>query len=213
MGKKPKINFIKICGITDPQTAVACANSGADAIGLVFFKKSPRYVSENDALLICQALPSNIITTGVFVDEDFNFIMNRVKKMSLKAVQLHGNENPELIIQLQSNNVIVIKTIFFERKPYFKNAHLYSQASYLLAECGKGVLPGGNAKEWNWSKILQIKTELPVILAGGLNTTNINDAISNLEISGVDVSSGVELSSGIKDLNKVSKFIKAIKSQ
>ncbi|MCK5311412.1 MAG: phosphoribosylanthranilate isomerase [Desulfobacteraceae bacterium] len=209
--KKNKINLIKICGLTDPKNALACVNAGADAIGLVFFKKSPRHISDKKALEICKVLPTDIITTGVFVDEDFNFIMDKVEKLPLKAVQLHGNENPELIDALRANNVIVIKCLFAKRTPYLKNAHFYQNASYLLAECGKGTLPGGNAETWNWSDIAQINTKLPIILAGGLSPSNINNAINQADISGIDVSSGVESSPGIKDLNKVTHFIEQIK--
>ncbi|MCK5099375.1 MAG: phosphoribosylanthranilate isomerase [Desulfobacteraceae bacterium] len=212
MIKRNKIKFIKICGLTDPEAALACVHAGADAIGLVFFKKSPRHVSDEKALEICQALPSNIITTGVFVNEDFNYIIGKVEKLSLKAVQLHGNEEPELIDALRAKNVMVIKGLFAKRNPYLKNAYLYKNASYLLAECGKGVLPGGNAETWNWSEIAQIDTKLPIILAGGLSPSNVNNAINQVDISGVDVSSGVESTPGIKDLNKIAHFIKQVKA-
>ncbi len=212
MFNNKRIEFIKICGLTDPATALECVKAGANAIGLVFFEKSPRNVSEKKALKICKRLPSNIITTGVFVDENYNFIIDKVKKLSLKAVQLHGNENPKLIDDLRAKNVIVIKGIFAKKEPYLKNAHLYKNASYLLAECGKGVLPGGNAEVWNWSDIAQINVNLPIILAGGLNPSNINNAIKKTDISGVDVSSGVESLPGIKDLDKVKTFIKQVKA-
>ena len=112
MTKRKKIELIKICGITDPKTALACVNFNANAIGLIFFKKSPRHISDEQALKICQTLPTNIITTGVFVDEGFDFINDKIEKLSLKAVQLHGNESPELIADLRTKDVIVIKAIF-----------------------------------------------------------------------------------------------------
>ncbi len=212
MKTEPKIEFIKICGLTDPKTALECVQSGANAIGLVFFKKSPRNVSDEKALTICKILPSNIITTGVFVDEDFNFIIDKIEKLSLKAVQLHGNESPQLIADLRAKNVIVIKALFEKRKPYFTDAKLYNQATYLIAECGKGVLPGGNAEVWNFSDIVQINSNIPLILAGGLDPSNINNALSMVNVAGVDVSSGVESSPGIKDLNKVRNFINKVKT-
>ncbi|MCP3953571.1 MAG: phosphoribosylanthranilate isomerase [Desulfobacterales bacterium] len=212
MNNKQKIEFIKICGLTDPKTALGCVQAGANAIGLVFFKKSPRHVSDEKALSICQILPKNIITTGVFVDESFDFIMDKIEKLSLKAIQLHGNENPKLIDDLRAKNVLVIKALFSKRKPYFADAHLYSQASYLIAECGKGVLPGGNAEVWNFSDIAGIDSNIPLILAGGLDSSNINNALKVVNVSGVDVSSGVESSPGIKDLNKVTNFINHVKA-
>jgi phosphoribosylanthranilate isomerase/indole-3-glycerol phosphate synthase/phosphoribosylanthranilate isomerase len=207
-----KIELIKICGIKDPKTALACVELGASHLGLVFFQKSPRYVSDKEAFAICQVLPDHIITTGVFVDNDFSFILDKIEKFSLKAVQLHGNESQELIADLRGKNIIVIKAIFVKRKPYFKNAYLYNHASYLLAEYGNGVLPGGNAEVWNFSNIEQIDTNLPIILAGGLDPTNINNVLNMINIAGVDVSSGVEFSPGIKDLDKVANFIHQVKA-
>jgi phosphoribosylanthranilate isomerase len=212
MADKKKIEFIKICGVTDPKTALECVKFNAHAIGLVFFKKSPRHLSDEQALAISEVLPNNIITTGVFVDKNFDFISDKIDKLSLKAVQLHGNESPDLISALRTKDVIIIKAVFAKKKPYFQDAYLYNQASYLLAECGKGILPGGNAETWNYTDIAQIKTDLPVILAGGLDPFNINNALNMVSVSGFDVSSGVESSPGIKDLNKVENFINQIKS-
>jgi phosphoribosylanthranilate isomerase len=208
---KKRIEFIKICGLTDPENALACAIAGANAIGLVFFKKSPRNVSEIKALEICKNLPSDIITTGVFVDESYDFIVNKIKRLSLKAVQLHGNEEPELIDALLGQNVIVIKALFAQKKPFLQDSQLYRNATYLLAECGKGVLPGGNAETWNWSDTAKIDAKVQIILAGGLTPSNINIAINKANIDGVDVSSGVESSPGLKDLNKVEDFIKQVR--
>jgi len=212
MIKNNNIKLIKICGLTDPETALVCAQAGADAIGLVFYRKSPRNVSDEIALTICQDLPDKIITTGVFVNENFNFIMEKVRKCSLKAVQLHGNEKPKLIADLKAEGLIVIKGIFANKEPFFKQANLYKNASYLLAECGKGVLPGGNAKAWNWQEISRIDTKLPIILAGGLDPSSIHKVKNQVNVAGFDVSSGVESSPGIKDIKKVVNFIKNTRS-
>ncbi len=209
---KKKIKFIKICGLTDPDNALQCVNAGANAIGLVFHEKSPRHISDKKAETICRNLSSDVTTTGVFVDKNYNFIMKKVNRLSLKAVQLHGNENPQLINDLRAQNLIVIKGIFSKKQPYFKDAHVYKHASFLLAECGKGILPGGNAETWNWADISTIKGGLPIILAGGLDPYNIQNIINQINISGVDVSSGVETCPGIKDLAKVRQFIQQVKN-
>lgn len=204
--------FIKICGLTDPSAARECVALGADAIGLVFYKKSPRCVTAEKAAAISRALPSDTLITGVFVNETYRFIMEKVKQLHLKAVQLHGRESPALISQLRSRGLIVIKGVFAARPPCFEEAGRYREAACLLAECGKGPLPGGNAETWNFSTVSRIAAELPVIIAGGLNTANIKQALRDADPFGVDVSSGVESSPGIKDMAKVETFITQVRS-
>jgi len=200
---------IKICGLTDIKQAVNCALAGADAIGLVFFKKSPRNISEDLAAEISKALPENKTAVGVFVNESFDFIMNKVKKCSLDAVQLHGNEKPELVKQLRAENIHVIKALYMKSEPFIRNADLY-EASSLLIECSKGVLPGGNALTWNFSEVKNIRTDKPLIIAGGLSPLNIYEAIKSAIPDAVDVSSGVESTPGTKDINKAKSFIKIV---
>lgn len=207
--KKP---WIKICGLTRKENALGCANLGADAIGLVFYKKSPRDLSIENAKIITDALPDHIYTIGVFVDEPYDRIMQVVNGCNLKGVQLHGNESPQLVEQLKSENLIVIKALFAARQPFLHECNLYQAASYLLVEYGKGVLPGGNAETWNYEILKTVKSNTPLILAGGLDTQNVVQAIQSASPSAVDISSGVEKSHGIKDLKKVESFIKAVRS-
>ena len=204
--------WIKICGLTDPENAIGCANLGADAIGLVFFDKSPRNVSIQKAVRISNALPDHILTIGVFVDASYEAIMEKVNQCALKGVQLHGNEPPELVDRLLEKNLLVIKALFATKEPFLTQASKYKNASFFLIEYGKGSLPGGNAESWNYEQALQLKTKTPVILAGGLHPDNICQAIKTARPAGIDVSSGVEKSHGIKDLNKVESFITRINS-
>ncbi len=206
------IPFVKICGLTDPLEAIECVKSGADAIGLVFYDKSPRSVSIDKAVEICQCLSQDVVLTGVFVNEDYNFIMERVDACSLKAVQLHGSESPELVRELSSSGVMVIKALFAEKKPYLKDAALFTDASAFLVECGMGNLPGGNAERWDWQMAKQVEADCALVLAGGLTPDNVVKAIKLASPDGVDVSSGVEISYGRKDLKKVKQFIKNVKS-
>ncbi|SDT98212.1 phosphoribosylanthranilate isomerase [Desulfobacula phenolica] len=208
-----KIPWIKICGLTDIENALGCANLGADAIGLVFFEKSPRNVSVKRAAQISNALPDHILTIGVFVNESYEGIMEKVNACGLKGVQLHGNEPPELIDDLLKENLVVIKALFATREPFITQAPLYQKASFLLVEYGKGTLPGGNAESWDYELSLQletnrsVETSTPLVLAGGLHPDNICLAIKTAKPAAVDVSSGVEKTYGIKDLNKVNAFI------
>ncbi|WP_299982583.1 phosphoribosylanthranilate isomerase [Desulfobacula sp.] len=215
MIKKPlqKTPWIKICGLTDPENALECANLGADAIGLVFFEKSPRNVSIQRAAQISNALPDHILTIGVFVDESYDGIMEKVNQCALKGVQLHGNEPPDLVNRLLEKKLLILKALFATKEPFLTQAPRYKNASFFLVEYGKGTLPGGNAESWNYELSLQLKCKTPVVLAGGLHPGNICQAIKAAKPSAVDVSSGVEKSYGIKDLNKVESFITRVKSR
>ncbi|MBF0412344.1 MAG: indole-3-glycerol phosphate synthase TrpC [Desulfamplus sp.] len=209
--------FVKICGLTTLEDALACVKAGADAIGFIFYPKSPRYISPDAVGEITKKLPEHIITTGVFVDEDYKTIMRVVKASSIKAVQLHGNETPELVRQLADDGLIVIKALFAGKDPHLSKAHLYDDAHAILVEYGKGVLPGGNGEIWNWELATEAsntnnnKKELRIIIAGGINPENIEKAIDTANPWGVDLSSGVEFSPGKKDIEKVKKFISQIK--
>jgi len=197
---------IKICGITGVKDALSCAELGADAIGIVFYPKSPRFVTDDGAREICFALTKGIKRVGVFVDETFASIMQKVEKCGINAVQLHGNEPPQLVGSLRKENLIVIKALFLENKPALEEAKDYD-ASAFLVECGKGALPGGNALSWDWEKAKKISGKYPLILAGGLTPENVSQAVSLCLPDAVDVSSGVESAPGIKDIEKVKLFI------
>jgi len=200
---------IKICGITGVDDAVKCASIGANAIGLVFYPKSPRFVTDDRAREICLALPDVIRKVGVFVDESYYSIMQKAEKCGINAVQLHGNEQPRLACDLLKENITVIKALFYSKKPVFEDAVNY-EASAFLAECGKGVLPGGNALSWDWEKAKSISGKYPLILAGGLTPENVSRAVSLSLPDAVDISSGVESAPGIKDIEKVKLFISRV---
>ena len=200
---------VKVCGLTSVEQALSCAEFGANAIGCVFFQKSPRNLSEIQAKEISMALPSEVKTVGVFVDESFLNIMHKVEFCRLSAVQLHGRESPDLVSKLCKENLLVIKALFTERKPTLDEAEIY-EASAFLVECGKGVLPGGTAIEWDWGKVKSFGCKYPMILAGGLAPENVFRAVSASMPDAVDVSSGVESAPGQKDHVKVKSFLKAV---
>lgn len=204
--------LIKICGLTRPNNALACARAGADAIGLVFFEKSPRSLSMDQALAITRILPPQILCCGVFVDESFERIMDRVDGCGLKGVQLHGNESPALVAKLAAENLVVIKTLFATKTPFLAQADLYPSASFLLVEQGGGRLPGGNAKVWDYGLCDNVNLPRPMMLAGGLCCENIQEAIGLARPRAVDISSGVEKTPGLKDMEKVKTFIRLARS-
>jgi phosphoribosylanthranilate isomerase len=216
MKKKQKINEkqnipqVKVCGLTNQDEAAGCVSLGADAVGCVFFSKSPRNVSLDQAKKIVHALPSHAKAVGVFVNESFDGIMRAVEHCGLHAVQLHGQEPPELTEMLYQKGLTVIKALFMEKDPMVSKASDYRAAAYLV-ECGKGELPGGNAVSWAWEDAMEFGEKQTLILAGGLTPENISIAISSALPDAVDVSSGVESSPGRKDLDKVAAFIRAVK--
>ena len=201
---------IKICGLTNTGEAVKTAAAGADAIGLVFFKKSPRYVKPEKAKNICADLPDSVTTVGVFVNEPFNSIMDIVSTSNLRAVQLHGNEPPKFVRQLTDQGLIVIKGLYMEVQPSISQVSTYNASAYLV-ECTRGELPGGNAMTWNWEDAAEFGNNNPMVLAGGLSPANVASAISKSMPDAVDVSSGVERSPGKKDIHKIIQFIKAVR--
>ena len=201
---------IKICGITQVDHAICCAELGADAIGCVFYPKSPRHLTEKKAREISDVLPDHVTSVGVFVGKTYQEIMEKVEICNLRAVQLHGNESPELVQRLRSENLIVIKALFIDGTPSLEDVKSYDASGYIV-ECSGGPLPGGNALAWNWDKAKALGSEHPLILAGGLSPENVKQAIQESMPDAVDVSSGVESSPGIKDFNKIRTFIDTVR--
>jgi phosphoribosylanthranilate isomerase len=201
---------IKICGLTREDEAVRCAEIGADAIGCVFFQRSPRNVSLEQAKKITRSLPPDVKPVGVFVNDSYDKIMRTVDLCGLHTIQLHGQESPQLVKTLLDNGLTVIKALFMEKAPLLSKSPDYGAHAYLV-ECGKGKLPGGNAVSWAWEDAMAFGGKRPLILAGGLTPENISTAIFSARPDAVDVSSGVESSPGRKNLDKVASFICAVK--
>jgi phosphoribosylanthranilate isomerase len=200
---------VKICGLTRVEEALACARAGARAIGCVFYPGSPRAVNAALAAEIRRALPAETAGVGVFVDESFKNIMRIIDRTGLGAVQLHGDEAPELVELLRREGLFVIKALFAHRPPGFAEAERFP-ASAFLVECGQGPLPGGNAQSWAWGDAKLLAQRHPLILAGGLAPGNAASAVRAAGPDAIDVSSGVEASPGRKDLRKVNQLIAAV---
>ena len=199
---------VKICGLTRTGEAAACAEAGAHAIGLVFYERSPRYVRPEAAREIRRAIPDGIACVGVFVDASVDAVLNTAHTAGLSAVQLHGSESPEAAARLAAEGLLVIKALFAERVPGLDRAPDYAPVA-VLVECGRGVLPGGNALVWDWGRAAEVGNEHPLVLAGGLTPDNVAAAIVAARPDAVDVSSGVELAPGRKEIDQVRAFIRA----
>jgi len=202
---------VKICGITREEDASACVSLGVDAIGLVFYPPSSRHVSREQARCITKLIPGHILTVGVFVDESAETVKTIVEYCGLRAVQLHGVESPSTAEAIKKMNVKVIKAIFMNGTPEPSEMVNYNVDAFLL-EAPQGPIPGGTGMRWDWSLVKNLSRSYPVILAGGLNPENVTEAINASLTDAVDVSSGVESAPGIKDIDKVSRFIKSVKS-
>ena len=208
---KPDLNVpqVKVCGLTRVADALACLDAGVDAIGLVFYPPSPRFVLTVQAAEIAAAVSKRAVTVGVFVDETYETIIRYAEDCQLQAVQLHGQESPALVRRLRRHDLTVIKTLFHTREPSFNEAADYDPSAFLL-ECGSGRLPGGNAATWPWQTARDIDRHKPVILAGGLTPENVSTAIRLGSPEAVDVSSGVESEPGRKISSKIKSFIDAV---
>ncbi len=202
---------IKICGIKKIETLKCCIQNNINYFGLIFYKKSPRYVSYEKALdLIKYSKNKNISSVGVFVNENIEFLNKILKKFNFNFIQLHGEENNQYIKDIKKNNNIkIIKVISVSALEDFKKIIEYPNSDLFLFDYkpSKKELPGGNAKTFNWSLLRGIKIEKPWFLSGGININNIND-IKNYAIPyGIDVSSGVEEKLGIKNNKKIVSLV------
>jgi len=204
---------VKICGLRDVVQAEACVRLGADAIGLVFYPQSPRFVEISKAVEICHAVAGHVARVGVFVDMSADEIIDHVKKCGLDVAQLHGSETAELVADLKAAGVRVVKVLNSTGDDLRRDAAKFAGAAdSFLVEAGKGVLPGGNAATWNWAGAGTLREVASFALAGGLCAENVGDAINAAGCDAVDVSSGVEISPGVKDMKKVKMFINRAKS-
>ena len=167
---------VKVCGLTHVQEAVHCMSLGVNAIGYVFYPKSPRNISPGRAGDISRELPDTAFTVGVFVDEPFEMIMQTAEKAQLTGVQLHGRESPRLVERLRKENLTVIKALFMGREPHLTDAPDYA-ASAFLVEYGRGRLPGGNAQTWDFTAARVFGETHPLILAGGISADNVQAAV------------------------------------
>ncbi|MBD6615554.1 phosphoribosylanthranilate isomerase [Komarekiella sp. 'clone 1'] len=204
---------VKICGITQPQQSVAIASLGATALGFICVPTSPRYVT---TLQICAAvaqLPENIDRIGVFANASIPEISQTVVDSRLTGVQLHGDESPEFCYQLRQSlaNVEIIKALRIRSLEHLNTAVDYSKyIDTLLLDAYHPQQLGGTGQTLDWTMLEQFSPSCPWFLAGGLTPDNIVEALSQVNPSGIDLSSGVERIPGDKDLDKVAKLFEKL---
>ena len=195
---------VKICGITNIEDAKVADDAGAYAIGLVFYKNSPRCVSVSRAKEITENVTSNLNCVGLFVDADKEYVNDVLEQVNLDILQFHGQESEEACAFFKKPYIKAIR--MRENTNLLEEVKKYSSAKAILLDTYVEGLLGGTGKVFDWSMIPQNLTK-PVILAGGLNAGNVRDAIKKIHPYAVDVSGGVESDKGKKDPYKIKEFI------
>jgi len=196
---------IKICGITNLEDALLAVDAGADALGFVFFKESPRHIFPEQAAAIIRQLPPFVQTVGLFVNEALETVNGIADQCGLDIIQLHGDESPEFCAGVRRR---VIKAFRVKDITCLDSVKDYRAAAFLL-DAWSPAAYGGTGRTFNWEIAASAAKSCCIILAGGLTPENVADAIMQVQPYAVDVSSGVESEPGKKCSEKMTTFIHA----
>lgn len=201
---------VKICGITSLEDALVSVKAGCDALGFVFYKKSPRYITPERAKEIIRQLPADIIKIGVFVNTQEETAKRIAKLCSLDMLQFHGNESPEFCRRFKG--IKIIRAFRIKDKLDLEKISRYKTFAYLFDTFSKAEI-GGTGKSFNWKLLTKDVSnfKVPVFLSGGLNPKNVKQAIETVHPDWVDASSSLEVRRGEKDHKKVREFIEAVR--
>lgn len=202
---------VKICGITNIDDAREAVRAGCDALGFVFYKKSPRFITAQNAARITSKLPAKIKKIGVFVNAGEQAIKIIARQCALDMLQFHGDERPQFCNRFSGFKVI--KAFRTGRRIDIDRIKSYHTYAYLFDTCRSAAF-GGTGKKFDWSLLRPIRSRIkkPIFLSGGLNDRNVRQAIAMLHPDWVDVSSSVEMRPGRKSAKKISAFVKKAKS-
>ena len=202
--------LFKICGLKKINIIDCCERKNVDFFGMIFYDKSTRYITLKQAQeLVNFSKNKNIKPVGVFVNENLEIIKSFIKNLDLKIVQLHGKENDEYIKKIKHNsNLEVIKSISIKDKEDLRKINYYQANDYFLLDYKpeKNELPGGNAKQFDWSLLSDLNINKPWFLSGGINKSNINKIKNYINPDGIDLSSGVEEAQGIKSKKMINNL-------
>lgn len=204
---------IKICGITREEDALVAARCGANAIGMVFYAKSPRYVSPEHAAQVMRALPPFVMSVGLFVDAAVGEVTQTLARARVDLLQFHGDESPDHCRRISNQcGVPYLKAV--RVRPgldLLQYARDYRDAKALLLDAYVEGLPGGTGATFDWA-LIPNDFPLPVVLSGGLTPENVTSAVQAVRPWAVDVSSGVEQSKGIKNAAKIAAFVTGVRN-
>lgn len=204
---------IKVCGMRDPVNIRKVAGLKPDMMGFVFYPASPRYAGEAPVDAMFDDFPPGILKTGVFVDEDFYTVKSRIIRFQLQAVQLHGNESPGMCRNLKEEGIKVIKAFRISENPGFSDMLNYvSCTDWFLFDTSSAVA-GGSGLQFNWEVLKKYKLGHPFILSGGIGPDDAEKilALKNIALAGVDVNSKFESEPGIKNIEKLKRFMQTIR--
>lgn len=208
--QKPNRTRVKICGITSVEAAQNVCEAGADSIGLVFYKKSLRNVGIRQAREICDSLPPFVTCVGLFLDANEDFVNDVLNEVKLDLLQFHGLETAEYCDSFSRPYIKAIGMEGLQSEAEFSDAvKQYTNAKGFLVDSHATGKAGGTGQTFDWKNVPQAQQK-PIILAGGLNPDNVGDALQQLDLYGVDLSSGVESEPGIKDPEKVRKLMNEV---
>ncbi|MDV6343703.1 phosphoribosylanthranilate isomerase [Nitrosomonas sp. Is37] len=200
---------VKICGITRVEDALVAAQQGADAIGFVFWRQSARFISPTQAREIVLRLPPFMNVVGVYVDPSPEWVEETSITAGLNLLQFHGEETPEFCGQFMLPYIKALRVR--KEMDLLQYGKLYQNAKGLLLDTYTAGMPGGTGQVFDWN-LIPTDFPLPLVLSGGLSPDNVVNAIRQVRPWAVDVSSGVEVAKGIKDVNKISAFMQGVKN-
>ena len=198
---------VKICGITNSIDAKIVCDAGADAIGLVFYPPSPRYVAIEQAKEIVESLPPFITSVALFVNETRETIENVLQQIAIDIIQFHGDESADFCASFSRPYIKAVR--MKEGLDLYALEDEYAGARAILLDTYKKGIPGGTGESFNWECVPH-DLKKPVVLAGGLNADNVAQAITRVQPYAVDVSGGVEASQGKKDRHKIMAFMNKV---
>jgi phosphoribosylanthranilate isomerase len=209
----------KICGINSPEAMAAAIAGRAAYVGLVFYPPSPRAVTPEQAASLAATAPAHIAKVGLFVDADDATLQRVLDKVPLDILQLHGSETPQRVAAIKQRfGRKVMKAVRIAGAEDVKNAEAFVDvADRLLFDAQApadmaGALPGGNGLAFDWQLLAEKEWPLPWMLSGGLTADNLSEAVAATGAVCVDVSSGVEAARGVKDPQKIARFLSVAKS-
>ncbi len=204
--------IFKICGLKNKESVICCEKNNVDLFGMIFYKKSPRNISFKEAKNLVN-LSSNlkIKPVGVFVNHNITDLKKIILSLDLKYIQLHGDENQIYINELKNEfSIKIIKKFSLKKKQDLNKINNFNNIDYLIFDYKpeKNELPGGNSKTFDWNLLKDKTIALPWFISGGINETNIKKIQKLINPNGIDLSSGVEQSKGIKSNQKINNLFK-----
>ena len=204
--------IFKICGLREKDSLICCEANKVDFFGLVFYEKSPRNINRNKAKQLVEFSKNlSIKPVGVFVNHKISDLKNIIRLLNLKYIQLHGEENQSYINEIKKEfKLKIIKKISIKNQSDLNKINDIENIDYLLFDYKpkSNELPGGNSKSFDWSLLKKVTIKLPWFVSGGINESNIKNIQKTINPNGIDLSSGVEQSLGIKSNKKINNLFR-----